>query len=158
MTFRTDFPTETVTGYTPTEEELRTLAEWFTRYDTCGAKGEIEKLAELAYFPLNLVTDDSSGNPWCGQWDRERYLAVMGEVMGSGGTDVTFESTRTPFFLSGSLALVFSRSTMTAAGTTYQLDYADILVRTADGWRFQTMLQSGWGDMLTQRSGSAGSP
>ena len=150
MTFRTDFPTETITGYTPTEEDLRTLGEWFACYDTGAAKGEIEKLAELAYFPLNLVTDDSSGSPWCGQWDRERYLAVMGEAL-NGGPDVTFESERTPFLFSGSLALVFSRSTLTAAGVTYQLDYADILVRTADGWRFQTMIQSGWGDMLTQQ-------
>ncbi|MBU7600518.1 nuclear transport factor 2 family protein [Streptomyces sp. P38-E01] len=149
MTFRTDIPTESVTGHAPTEEELCTLREWFTHYDACAARGETAKLAELAHFPLNLVTDDSSGTPWCGQWSREQYLSVMGEVMG-GGDDVAFEATRTPFFLGGSLAVVFTRSTMTAAGVSYQLDYADILVRTPEGWRFQTMVQSGWGEMMAQ--------
>lgn len=152
MTFRDDIPTASVTGYAPSEEELRTLAEWFSHYDRCGAAGEVEKLADLAAFPLNLVTDDSTGTPWCGQWSREEYLETMGAVMGGDGDDVSFDSVRTPFFLSGSLAIVFSRSTMTSAGVSHELNYADVMVRTSHGWRFQTMTQSGWGDMLRDRS------
>ncbi|MBB1245435.1 nuclear transport factor 2 family protein [Streptomyces durbertensis] len=137
------------------------LAEWFAHYDNSSAAGDVPRTADLAVFPLNLVTDDSTGRAWCGQWDRGQYLTTMGGVMGGDGSDDTpaeggtrFDSVRTPFFLSPTLAVVFSRSTMTAGGRTHQLDYADILVRTDEGWRFQTMLQPGWGDMLT--GGDAG--
>ncbi|MBB1261033.1 nuclear transport factor 2 family protein [Streptomyces alkaliterrae] len=153
-------PTESVTGYRPTEEDLCSLAEWFEHYDNSSAAGDVPRTADLAVFPLNLVTDDSTGRAWCGQWDREQYLTTMGAVMGGDESDdesaegTRFDSTRTPFFLSPSLAVVFSRSTMTVGGRTHQLDYADVLVRADGQWRFQTMLQPGWGDML--KGGDAG--
>lgn len=170
--FRDDVPTESITGYSPTEEDLRGLAEWFEHYDSASAgfdapptpqtqatgktrPGEqTERMAALAAFPLNVLTDDSTGTPWHGQWDREEYVRTMRQVMG-GQTDgeVGFESVRTPFFLSDTLAVVFSRSTMTVDGHSHQLDYADVLVREKDGWRFQTMIQPGWGDMLRQQAG-----
>lgn len=152
MTFRDDIPTQTVTGYTPTEEDRRSLAAWFERYDSASATSEIERMAELAAFPLNLVTDDSKGSPWHGQWDREEYVRTMTQVMSGSGGEVSLRSSRTPFFLSGALVVVFSRSAMTADGQTHHLDYADVLVREQDGWRFQTMIQPGWADMLRQRS------
>lgn len=173
--FRDDVPTETITGYSPTEEDLCGLAEWFERYDSASTGSETlrppqtqatgttrpdeqtehtEQMAALAAFPLNVLTDDSTGTPWYGQWDREEYVRTMRQVRGDEtGGEVSFESVRTPFFLSGTLAVVFSRSTMTVDGHSHQLDYADVLVREKDGWRFQTMLQPGWGDMLRQQAG-----
>lgn len=151
MTYE-DFPTETVTGYTPTEEDQRSLAEWFEQYDSASATSDLQRMAQLAAFPLNLVTDDSTGSPWHGQWDQEEYVRTMSQVMGGDAGEVSFQSNRTPFFLSSSIVVVFSRSTMTDDGHAYQLDYADVLVREREGWRFQTMIQPGWGDMLRQRS------
>ncbi|WP_236246429.1 nuclear transport factor 2 family protein [Streptomyces sp. CC210A] len=142
MTFLPD------TGYTPTPEDRAGLDAWFAEYDAASARREIARMADMAVFPLNLVSDDSAGNGRSAQWDREQFVATMTHVMGEGGEDITFESTRTPVFLSPSMAVVFTDSVMTAGGTTRQLRYADVLVRRDGVWAFQTMIQSGWGDNL----------
>ncbi|MGW0554436.1 MULTISPECIES: DUF4440 domain-containing protein [unclassified Streptomyces] len=142
MTFLPD------TGYTATPAELASIEAWFAAYDAHSAKREIERMADLAVFPLNLVSDDSAGDGASAQWDRQQFIETMSQVMGDGSDDITFESTRTPVFLSPAMAVVFTDSTMTAAGQTQQLRYADILIRRDGKWAFQTMLQSGWGDNL----------
>lgn len=136
------------TGYTPTAEELASIQEWFAAYDAHSAKREVERMADLAVFPLNLVSDDSAGNGASAQWDRAQFIETMGQVMGGGSDDITFESTRTPVFLSPAMVVVFTDSTMTMDGQTQQLRYADILIRRDGKWAFQTMLQGGWGDNL----------
>ncbi|GAA2450165.1 nuclear transport factor 2 family protein [Streptomyces macrosporus] len=148
---------ETLTGYTPGEEDLRSLAEWFETYDAYSSAPtpeNVERMAGLAVFPLNLVTDGSDGDAWAGQWDRGRYVETMNAVMGgAGGEDVRFESVRTPFFLSPSLAVVFTSSVMTTGdGEEHRMHYADILVRRDGVWAFQTMIQGGWADMLKGRT------
>ena len=105
-------------------------------------------MADLAVFPLNLVSDDAAGDGRSAQWDREQFVATMTHVMGRGDDDITFESTRTPVFLSPAMAVVFTDSVMTANGETQQLRYADILIRRGGSWAFQTMIQGGWGDNL----------
>ncbi|MEU3922569.1 nuclear transport factor 2 family protein [Streptomyces sp. NPDC029004] len=136
------------TGYTPTDEELASIQDWFAAYDAHSAKREVERMADLAVFPLNLVSDDSAGNGASAQWDRRQFVETMSQVMGDGSDDIAFESTRTPVFLSPAMAVVFTDSTMTMEGRTQQLRYADVLIRRGGQWAFQTMLQSGWGDNL----------
>ncbi|MFJ3951339.1 nuclear transport factor 2 family protein [Streptomyces sp. Je 1-4] len=135
-------------GYVPTAEDRASLEAWFVEYDAQSAKRDVQSMADLAMFPLNLVSDDAAGNGRAAQWDREQYIATMTQVMGDGSEDITFESTRTPVFLSPVLAVVFSDSTMTMGGRSRQLRYADILVRRDGAWAFQTMIQGGWGDNL----------
>ncbi|UGY94293.1 nuclear transport factor 2 family protein [Streptomyces gobiensis] len=142
------FDAETITGFTPTDEDRHSLAEWFRQYDAHSTSADIQHMADMAVFPLNLVTDDSAGNGWSGQWDQGQFTTTMTQVMGDGGEDVQFESVRTPFFLSGSLAIVITRATMTMDGGTQEMRYADILVKSDGKWAFQTMIQAGWGDML----------
>ena len=144
---------ESLTGYTPSEEDLRSLEEWFETYDahsSAPTPENVERMADMAAFPLNLVTDGSDGDGWTGQWDRAEYTGAMNAVMGGAeGGDLAFESVRTPFFLSPSLAVVFTAATMTAAdGGKQTMHYADILVRKGGTWYFQTMIQGGWADML----------
>ncbi|WP_175407146.1 DUF4440 domain-containing protein [Streptomyces sp. TRM64462] len=136
------------TGYTPTAEDRASLDAWFEEYDAQSARRNIERMADMAVFPLNLVSDDSQGNARAAQWDREQFVATMTQVMGSGDEDITFESTRTPVFLSPAMAVVFTDSTMTMSGQKQRLRYADILVRRDGTWAFQTMIQGGWGDNL----------
>ncbi|WP_228979837.1 nuclear transport factor 2 family protein [Streptomyces sp. DH12] len=142
MTFLPD------TGYTPTPEDRASLDAWFAEYDARSARRDVDGMADLAVFPLNLVSDDSAGDGRSAQWDRDRFVATMTHVMGDGADDITFESTRTPVFLSPAMAVVFTDSTMTTGDTTRQLRYADILVRRRGQWAFQTMIQGGWGDNL----------
>ncbi|MFC8424589.1 DUF4440 domain-containing protein [Streptomyces sp. NPDC057236] len=136
------------TGYTPTAEDRASLDSWFAEYDAASGKRDVERMADLAVFPLNLVSDDSAGDGRSAQWDREQFVAVMTQVMGGGGEDITFESTRTPVFLSPSMAVVLTDSTMTADGESQRLRYADILLKRDGRWAFQTMIQGGWGDNL----------
>ncbi|MEU6622015.1 DUF4440 domain-containing protein [Streptomyces litmocidini] len=136
------------TGYTPTGQDRASLDAWFAEYDAASGKRDIERMAEMAVFPLNLVSDDSSGNGRSAQWDRDQFIATMTHVMGEGSQDITFESTRTPIFLSSSMVVVFTDSTMTEDGHSQQLRYADILLKRDGKWAFQTMIQGGWGDNL----------
>ncbi|MEU2236933.1 nuclear transport factor 2 family protein [Streptomyces vietnamensis] len=136
------------TGYTPTVQDRASLDTWFAEYDAASGKRDIERMAEMAVFPLNLLSDDSSGNGRSAQWDRDQFIATMTHVMGEGSQDITFESTRTPIFLSSSMVVVFTDSTMTEDGRSQQLRYADILLKRDGKWAFQTMIQGGWGDNL----------
>ncbi|KNB50526.1 DUF4440 domain-containing protein [Streptomyces caatingaensis] len=136
------------TGYRPTDEEVAGVHAWFAAYDAAAGRRDVEAMADLAVFPLNLVSDRSDGQGASAQWDRERFVATMSRVMGDGDEDITFESTRTPVFLGPSIVVVFTDSVMTAGGGTQRLRYADVLVRRGDSWAFQTMLQGGWGDQL----------
>ncbi|WP_374986157.1 nuclear transport factor 2 family protein [Streptomyces fradiae] len=136
------------TGYVPTAEDRAGLDAWFAEYDARSARRDIEGMADMAVFPLNLVSDDANGDGRSAQWDRDRFVATMTGVMGEGGGGISFESTRTPVFLSPSMAVVFTDSTMTAGGEERKLRYADILIRRDGAWAFQTMAQGGWGDYL----------
>ncbi|MFF3847907.1 nuclear transport factor 2 family protein [Streptomyces sp. NPDC002328] len=136
------------TGYTPTAEDRAGLDAWFEEYDGHCVKNDIEHMADMAVFPLNLISDDSTGDAGSAQWDRDRFIATMSHVMGDGTQQVTFHNTRTPVFLSASMAVVFTHSTVTTADQTHEMDYADILIRRNGTWAFQTMIQSGWGANL----------
>lgn len=149
MTTEFRAPDHSVTGYAPTDAQLAEVRDWFTRYDELGAKGKVERMADMADFPVNLVTDGSNGDAWTGSWNREEFLAATAQQVGDGSTELSFDSTRVPFFLTGSLVIVFTDATMTAAGQAHRMHYADILVKKDGSWTFQTMIQGGWADMLT---------
>ncbi|MFD3523917.1 nuclear transport factor 2 family protein [Streptomyces sp. NPDC058653] len=137
------------TGYSPTADELASVEAWFATYDARSARREIERMADLAVFPLNLVSDDAAGEGASAQWDREQFIGTMTQVMGEAQDgDIAFESVRTPVFLTSAMVVVFTDSTMTAGGETRQLRYADILIKRGGEWAFQTMIQGGWGDNL----------
>ncbi|GAA1690842.1 hypothetical protein GCM10009745_40110 [Kribbella yunnanensis] len=120
------------------------VREWFERYDALAAARDYEGMADLALFPLNEVTDDGKGNGSAVQLDRAAYLAQMEQVMGGGG-DVSFDTTRTPHFLSEDLVFVITDGTMTYDGNTQPIRYGDLLVKVAGDWKFQSMVQGGWG-------------
>ncbi|GGS60963.1 nuclear transport factor 2 family protein [Actinokineospora fastidiosa] len=114
------------------------ILAWFAEYDARAARGDVEGLADLATFPLNVVTDIPGGTAAARTWDRAEFIAVMKEVVGEGAE---LRSVRTPHLLGDNLAVVFTDATY----GDVQMRYADILVRTPDGWAFQTMVQPGHG-------------
>ncbi|GLW99132.1 nuclear transport factor 2 family protein [Microtetraspora sp. NBRC 16547] len=131
--------------YQPSDEELKSIEDWFVQYDALADQGEIEKLADLAVFPMNLATDVPGAFAAVRQWTREEYIEAMKEAMSGGTAGLELESTRTPHFISQNLVLVKTTATMTIEGRRESMHYADLLVRTEDGWAFQTMVQGGWG-------------
>lgn len=131
-------------GYAASEQETREVLDWFARYDALVAVSDLEAMADMAMFPLNEVTDDVEGHGIAGQCDRERFVAQMRDVVGGAG-DAQLDSVRHPVFLSPSLVFVVTDATITAGGHTHPMRYGDLLVKTAAGWRFQTMVAGGWG-------------
>ncbi|WP_245646186.1 nuclear transport factor 2 family protein [Nocardiopsis trehalosi] len=145
MTMETAARAAELTGYTATPEDERSLTDWFARYDALAERADVEALADMAVFPMNTVTDDGAGNGSAAQSDRAAYVRSMAEVMGPIAGKVRFTSTRTPFFLSGAVVVVFTRSAAEVDGATTEMHYVDVLVKADGEWRFQTMVQAGWG-------------
>jgi len=110
------------------------VMQWFARWDELAVKGEVEKMADMALFPINTVTDGSATS-----WDRERFLEEMGAQLGG---DVQMESTRTPHFINDNLVFVITDGTIN--GITVR--YGDLLVKVGGEWKFQTMAQGGWAE------------
>ncbi|GAB2944850.1 nuclear transport factor 2 family protein [Nonomuraea fastidiosa] len=131
--------------YRPSADELKSIDDWFATYDALAEQGAIEELADLAVFPMNVVTDVPDGYASVKQWTRAEYIEAMKESMGGGTAGLDLRSTRTPRFLSPNLVIVETEATMTIDGQEQRMHYADLLVRTEDGWAFQTMVQGGWG-------------
>ena len=126
--------------FTPTTAAVDSVLDWFTRYDALAVAKDIDAMADQAMFPLNEVSDIKAQS--C---DRARFVAQMAEQLGGTG-EVTMESVRTPHFINENLVFVITDATITADGHSTPVRYGDLLVKTADGWKFQTMVQGGWGD------------
>jgi hypothetical protein len=118
------------------------ILAWFAEYDALAARGDVEGMADLAVFPLNVVTDIPGGTAAAKIWTRAEFVEIMTEVIGDGAE---LESTRTPHPIGDNLAVVFTDATFTVDGTAIPVRYADILLKTPDGWAFQTMVQPGHG-------------
>jgi hypothetical protein len=132
-----------MTGYQPSAQQEQEILDWFRHYDELVAAGDVAAMADQALFPLNEVTDDAQGLALVSATDRERFVAQMREV-GIGGGDVDMRSVRHPVFLSAGLVFVVTDAEFVTDGNTSTMRYGDLLVRTAEGWRFQTMVAGGW--------------
>ncbi|WP_436763567.1 nuclear transport factor 2 family protein [Streptosporangium sp. V21-05] len=134
-------------AFTPTAGDRESVEAWFAEYDAHSAKVDVERMADMAMFPLNVVTDGPGGDGLADRWTRERFTRTMAEVMGGGEAgDLTMDSVRTPHFLTANLVVVVTDATVTAGGEAYGMRYADLLVKSGGRWVFQTMVQGGWAD------------
>ncbi|HEX2212449.1 MAG TPA: nuclear transport factor 2 family protein [Mycobacterium sp.] len=127
-------------AYVPSSAEVDEVMAWFARYDALTLAKDIEGMADQAMFPLNEVTDGQAES--C---DRDRFVAQMTAQLG-GADDIAMESVRTPHFLNENLVFVITDATITAGGHSQQVRYGDLLVRCGGRWKFQTMVQGGWGE------------
>jgi hypothetical protein len=141
------FTSAAAAGATATEARVQEVLDWFARYDALVDEGNLDAMADMAAFPINEVTDDADGHGLAGPCDREKFLTQMREVVGGAG-EVQMTSERHPVFLSPALCFVVTDASMTVGEQTTQMRYGDLLVRTADGWRFQTMVAGGWHDHM----------
>ena len=136
-------------AFVPDDADRAGIADWFDRYDRLAAAGDTDALADLALFPLNVVSDHPGGDGVAVQWTREQFVESMARALGSGSGDVSLRSNRTPHFLTSSLVVVVTEAQMTGGGSAPQMiRYADVLVRRGEDWAFQTMIQGGWGSAL----------
>lgn len=141
--------------FTPSEEDVKSLMDWFAKYQSHVLKNELDDMADMAVFPLVVVTDDSDGNAVSQSWDAATFKQAMD--LTSQGVDlasITIENNRKPIFLSKNLAVVITDAITTIAGQSQQSRYADIMVKQDGAWKYKSMIQSGWGDMLKQYFGA----
>lgn len=129
------------------EHETREVLEWFEHYDALVAAADLESMADQAAFPINEITDDSGGYGIAGRCDRDQFIAQMREVV-AGSSSLQRESTRRPIFLSPALCFVVTDSTVTAGDESHVMRYGDLLIKTTEGWRFQTMVAGGWAEQM----------
>lgn len=126
--------------FTPTTADVDSVLAWFARYDALALNKDVEGMADQAMFPLNEVTDGSAESV-----DRAGFIVQMAEQLGQS-TDFAMESTRTPHFINENLVFVITDATFTADGFSQQVRYGDLLVKCDGDWKFQTMVQGGWGE------------
>lgn len=140
----------TDSGFVATEQDTADLMAWFAEYDALAARNEVEAMADVALFPITVVTNDSTGNGVTQVWDRAAFVQAMTAAMEGELSDLTMENRREPTFLNRDVAVVVTDSTVTAGGRVQHLRYADVMVKRDGSWRFTSMIQAGWGDMLKQ--------
>ena len=127
-------------GFAPSPSDVEDVLAWFARYDALAVGKEIEAMADQAMFPLNEVTDG-----YAASCDRDKFIAQMSEQLGWAG-DVSMDSVRTPHFINENLVFVVTDATITAGEYHQQVRYGDLLVKAGGAWKFQTMVQGGWGE------------
>ena len=143
-------------AFTPSEKEIKILMDWFATYEGYVLKNQLDNMADMAIFPLVVMTDDSQGNCVAQSWDRETYKQAMDmTAQGVDMSTVSIESHRSPTFLNENLAVVITDAITTIAGQPQQSRYVDIMAKQDGEWRFKSMIQSGWGDMLKEYFGAS---
>jgi hypothetical protein len=121
---------------------------WFKKYDMLTKKGDVEAMADMALFPINVVTTDAKGLGFAEQWDRAKFVTVMKQSIAGTPKDLEFQNKRENHFLGPDIVVVVTDATYSAGKQTWKTRYADVLVKDGAGWKFQTMAQAGWADML----------
>lgn len=127
-------------GFVPSPAEVADVLGWFARYDALAVAKDADGMADQAMFPLNEVTDGRAES-----YDRQRFIAQMAEQLNGSG-DISMDSVRTPHFINENLVFVITDATITAGEFSQQVRYGDLLVKHGGAWKFQTMVQGGWGE------------
>jgi hypothetical protein len=73
---------------------------------------------------------------------------------GIGEAAPKLENRRSPVFLGPDLAVVVTDTTVTAGHEVTYMRYADVMAKSGGRWRFKSMVQAGWGDMLREHLGA----
>lgn len=128
----------------PTDKQKQDIAQWFEVFDSLSKNHRYADMADQAVFPMFVITDDSQGNGVAKVWSREVYIAQMQLAMADAAGELQYETQRTPMMITDHLAVVF---TVWRTGEM-TLKYVDFLMKHQDQWKFQTMIQGGWGDFL----------
>jgi hypothetical protein len=151
MTSQTPF---TATGFTPSEQDTQSLLDWFARYDTHVQRNETDAMADMALFPIIVMTNDSVGDCVTQEWDRETFVQAMAMNTADADQEMELKNEREPVFLNSDLAIVVTNSTVTMDGEQQHMRYVDIMAKKDGQWRFKSMIQAGWGDMLKEYLGA----
>jgi hypothetical protein len=139
--------------FEPTDQQVADLLAWFAGYDELARKNDVEAMADQALFPLTVISHDSAGERVTQQWDRATFVQAMGAA--TDGPQPELRNHREPHFLSADLAVVVTTTTVvTADDDVRYMRYADVMAKAGGRWRFTSMVQAGWGDMMREYLGA----
>jgi len=134
--------------FEPTDIQRQELFKWFSRYDELTKNFKFEAMADQGVFPMYVITDNSSGDGVTRTWSREDFIQSMTSAMENTPADIEYNTIRKPLMINGNVAVVFTEWRPNKDSDEGVLKYADILLKKGGEWRFQTMIQGGWGDFL----------
>jgi hypothetical protein len=140
------------TPFRPTPQQITGLLAWFDEYDELVRKNDIEAMADRAVFPLTVMSNDSAGECVTQQWDRATFVQAMAQA--TDGPQPELGNHREPHFLGADLAVVVTTTTMAIGADLSYMRYADVMAKAGGQWRFISMVQAGWGDMMRQYLGA----
>ncbi|MDP4534742.1 nuclear transport factor 2 family protein [Alkalimonas collagenimarina] len=134
--------------FEPTKEQQQEIYDWFAKYDELTKAFKFEAMADRGLFPMYVITDDSTGNGVTRTWSRNDFITSMKSAMENTPEDIEYNMTRTPYMINANVAIVLTEWRPQKDSDEGALKYADVLLKENGDWRFQTMIQGGWGDFL----------
>ncbi|HEX6416111.1 MAG TPA: hypothetical protein VFZ62_01160 [Candidatus Saccharimonadales bacterium] len=140
------------TFFVPNTSDIESLMAWFKNYDALAANNNVDAMIKEAHLPITVITDDSNGECVTQQWDESAFRASIEGNTSNPNTKI--KNDRRPFFLSRNLAVVITEATVTNGEDVQYMRYVDVLVKSNGEWKFKSMMQAGWGDMLKEYFGA----
>ncbi len=131
-----------------TKEDKQGIESAIKAADEAWKKGDMEKILAGHDFPIYMATDDSKGAFKGGEWTREQFVQMMGDMIKSMPKDLTMKHKLTTHFMSDTLAVVIDEPTMVKGGKELgSYKTAMVMVKKDGQWRFKSGVEAGWGDM-----------
>lgn len=134
--------------FQPTQQQADEITTWFAEYDEFTKNFQFEHMADRGIFPMYVITDTSKGDGVTQTWTREDFIQSMKSSMENTPEDIAYNTTRKLYMINANIAIVLTAWRPHKDSDTGILKYADILLKQDGEWRFQTMIQDGWGDFL----------
>jgi len=129
------------------QQDQKELKKFYTDWNGCWKKGDLNAAADLVDFPVMMLTDNTRGEFKGEQWTREQWLGVMKAMMDPAQMkDVKFSSKETCFLMSGDLASCEIAVSMEVGKMKGKFNSHNILIRKDGKWKVKEMMEAGWGD------------
>lgn len=146
-----EFPPPPTTGafwipsknFEATEVEKKEVEAWFAKYAEFSENNDIEGLAGMVQFPLQVVSRDAKGSGGVQSWNKDNFVKVMKGVLAKTPDDTESKSEHTPYFLSHDLVIIMTKTSGKSGGQKNIAKSADVLVRVGGKWMLQVTAQPG---------------
>jgi hypothetical protein len=129
-------------------QDKKEITALLAAMDDAGKKGDLQAAVALVDFPVLMVTDDSKGEASSEPWTKEQWVKVM-EPFFKPNPDMKMTHRHAIFLVTDSLATVQDQATMTMGPKKVASRSATLLVRKGGQWRVKSMIEGGWGDMMS---------
>jgi hypothetical protein len=130
-----------------TKEDKKGVADLYKAVEDSMKKGDINAFADLADFPVLMLSDDSKGQVQHFAATREQFIELMKPMMTHSPAEMkNMKHKHTAHFLSDDLAVTIEEATLTGKVKGTWKSMAVLTLK--DGkWKFKELAEEGCGDM-----------